>query len=207
MPVYLCARGVACAGPCGGSLRRTVRALSRQPSAAVRVAEALAVLFADLRRQTAKCLNTMLTLHMTLQEAEWGSVCSLYQHLWIQLKVWTWLLKSLLLFTLTEKNRTQCRVTTYFFLEKAVENEDKHSLEGVEYGEEVRHNNRGLADEEEPKRPGETEQTQQSKSTHDPGSEGRQMRHRTNPAWGRFCDRTVIGILITRFHYEICRKG
>lgn len=70
MPVYLCARGVACAGPCGGSLRRTVRALSRQPSAAVRVAEALAVLFADLRRQTAKCLNTMLTLHMTLQEAE-----------------------------------------------------------------------------------------------------------------------------------------
>lgn len=99
----LCARGVACAGPCGGSLRRTVRALSRQPSAAVRVAEALAVLFAD------------------------------------------------------------------FFLEKAVENEDKHSLEGVEYGEEVRHNNRGLADEEEPKRPGETEQTQQSKSTHDPG--------------------------------------
>lgn len=152
-------------------------------------------------------LNTMLTLHMTLQEAEWGSVCSLYQHLWIQLKVWPWLLKSLLLFTLTEKNRTQCRVTTYFFLEKAVENEDKHSLEGVEYGEEVRHNNRGLADEEEPKRPGETEQTQQSKSTHDPGSEGRQTRHRTNPAWGRFCDRTVIGILITRFHYEICRKG
>lgn len=203
MPVYLCARGVACAGPCGGSLRRTVRALSRQPSAAVRVAEALAVLFADLRRQTAKCLNTMLTL----QEAEWGSVCSLYQHLWIQLKVWPWLLKSLLLFTLTEKNRTQCRVTTYFFLEKTVENEDKHSLEGVEYGEEVRHNNRGLADEEEPKRPGETEQTQQSKSTHDPGSEGRQTRHRTNPAWGRFCDRTVIGILITRFHYEICRKG
>lgn len=65
LAVYLCARGVACAGPCGGSLRRTVRALSRQPSAAVRVAEALAVLFADLRRQTAKCLNTMLTLHMT----------------------------------------------------------------------------------------------------------------------------------------------
>lgn len=50
--VYLCTRGVACAGACGGSLRGAVRALGRQPAAAVRVAEALAVLFADLREQT-----------------------------------------------------------------------------------------------------------------------------------------------------------
>lgn len=79
--------------------------------------------------------------------------------------------QKLQLFTSTEKPYAG-RVRTYFFLEKAVENEDKHSLEGVEYGEEVRHDNRGLADEEEPERPGETEQTQQSKSTHDPGPEG-----------------------------------
>lgn len=57
--VYLCTRGVACAGPCGGGLCRAVRALGRQPSAAVRVAEALAVLFADLREQTAECLPTV----------------------------------------------------------------------------------------------------------------------------------------------------
>lgn len=55
--VYLCTRGVACAGPRGRGLCRTVRALGRQPSAAVRVAEALAVLFADLREQTAQCLH------------------------------------------------------------------------------------------------------------------------------------------------------
>ncbi len=59
--VYLCTRGVASAGPCGGSLCRAVRALSWQPSTAVGVAEALAVLFADLREQTAECLQTLLT--------------------------------------------------------------------------------------------------------------------------------------------------
>lgn len=42
----------------------------------------------------------------------------------------------------------------YFFLEKAVEDKDEHSLEGVEYGEEVCHDNRGLVDEEEAKGPG-----------------------------------------------------
>lgn len=56
--VYLGTRGVASAGPGGGGLRRAVGALSRHPSAAVRVAEALAVLFADLCEQTAECLPT-----------------------------------------------------------------------------------------------------------------------------------------------------
>lgn len=66
-----------------------------------------------------------------------------------------------------------------------MENEDKHSLEGVEYGEEIRHDNRGLADEEEAEGPRETQQAQQGKSTHDPGSKEQQKdtntRKRTNP--------------------------
>lgn len=53
-----------------------------------------------------------------------------------------------------------------------MENEDEHSLEAVEYGEEVSHDNRGLVDEEEAEGPRESEQTQQSKRSHDPGSEG-----------------------------------
>lgn len=53
-----------------------------------------------------------------------------------------------------------------------MEDEDKHSLEGVEYGEEVCHYNRGLVDEEETKGPCQTQQTQQSEGAHDPGSEG-----------------------------------
>lgn len=49
--LYLGTGGVAGAGPRRGSLGRAVRALGGQPAAAVRVAEALAVLFADLREQ------------------------------------------------------------------------------------------------------------------------------------------------------------
>lgn len=49
--LYLSTGGVAGAGPRRGSLGRAVRALRGQPAAAVRVAEALAVLFADLREQ------------------------------------------------------------------------------------------------------------------------------------------------------------
>ncbi len=60
-----------------------------------------------------------------------------------------------------------------------MEDEDKHSLEGVEYGEEVRHDDRGLIDEEETERPRETEQEQQREGTHDPGSEGQQNKKQT----------------------------
>lgn len=57
-----------------------------------------------------------------------------------------------------------------------MEDEDKHSLEGVEYGEEVRHDNGGLVDEEETEGPRQTQKTQQSKGTHDPGPEGEQTQ-------------------------------
>lgn len=74
-----------------------------------------------------------------------------------------------------------------------MEDEDKHSLEGVEYGEEVCHDNRGFIDEEETEGPRETQQTQQSEGAHDPGSEGRQQnkkKHKewTNPALEAFSD-------------------
>ena len=75
--------------------------------------------------------------------------------------------------TLRDKERE-----TYFFLEKAVEYEDKHSLEGVEDGEKVRHDNRGLADEEEAEGPCKTQEAQQGKSTHDPGSVGQQSNRK-----------------------------
>ena len=57
-----------------------------------------------------------------------------------------------------------------------MEDEDEHSLESIEYGEEVRHDYRGLVDEEKAEGPSKTEQTKQSKCTHDPGSKG-QNRH------------------------------
>lgn len=53
-----------------------------------------------------------------------------------------------------------------------MEDEDKHPLESVEYSEEVRHDNRGLVDEEETEGPRQAQQTQQGKSSHDPGSKG-----------------------------------
>jgi len=66
-----------------------------------------------------------------------------------------------------------------------VEDEDEHSLEGVEYGEEVRHDNRGLIDEEETEGPGETQQKQQSEGPHDPGPEGRQEKKAKTKKRGR----------------------
>lgn len=57
-----------------------------------------------------------------------------------------------------------------------MEDEDKHSLEGVEYGEEVCHDDRGLIDEEETKGPRQAQQTQQGEGTHDPGSKGRKAK-------------------------------
>lgn len=60
--LYLSTRGVAGAGPCGGGLDGAVRALRRQPAAAVRVAEALAVLFADLREQNGRVFTRLRSL-------------------------------------------------------------------------------------------------------------------------------------------------
>lgn len=59
--LYLSTRGVAGAGPCGGGLDRTMRALRRQPAAAVRVAEALAVLFADLHEHNGRVFTRLRT--------------------------------------------------------------------------------------------------------------------------------------------------
>lgn len=65
--LYLSPGGVAGAGPRRGSLGRAVRALGGQPATAVRVAEALAVLFADLREQkTATVFKTSTGLERGL---------------------------------------------------------------------------------------------------------------------------------------------
>lgn len=58
-----------------------------------------------------------------------------------------------------------------------MEDEDKHSLKGIEYGEEVRHHNGGLIYEEETEGPCEAQQTQQCKGAHDPGSEDHKDKH------------------------------
>lgn len=58
-----------------------------------------------------------------------------------------------------------------------MEDEDEHSLEGVEYGEEVRHHNGRLVDEEEAEGPREAQQTQQREGAHDPGPGGQEHRH------------------------------
>lgn len=179
---YLRPRGVACASPSGGSLHRTVWAFGWESSAAVRVAEALTVLFADLREQTVKCLHIKRWLYIRLsRDLEASGVCSLYQLVQLnsaqRCKGSAFITSTQKLFTLKE---THCghygRQYTYFLLEKAVEDEDKHSLKRVEYGEEVCHDNRGLVDEEEAERPRQAQKTEQSEGTHDPGSEGRQAQ-------------------------------
>lgn len=66
--LYLSTRGVAGAGPCGGGLHGAMRALRRQPAAAVRVAEALAVLFADLHEQNSRVFTHLRTLKSLSEE-------------------------------------------------------------------------------------------------------------------------------------------
>lgn len=63
---------------------------------------------------------------------------------------------------------------TYFLLKGTVEYKNKHSLEGVEHCEEVRHYNSLLIDEEQTKRPRNSEQTHEGESTKNPGPEKRQ---------------------------------
>ena len=76
-----------------------------------------------------------------------------------------------------------CRIgpLTYFFLEEAVEDKDKHSLEGVECSKEVGHHHGGLIDEEQSKGPSQAQQTQQSKGSQDPGPRLKQTHNETNP--------------------------
>lgn len=49
-----------------------------------------------------------------------------------------------------------------------MEGEDKHALEGVEDGEEVSQHHGRLADEEQPERPGQAQETEESEAAHDP---------------------------------------
>lgn len=59
----------------------------------------------------------------------------------------------------------------YLFLEEAVEDKDEHPLQSVEDGEEVRHDNGGLVEEEQTKGPGQTQEKEQGKRSKHPGSE------------------------------------
>lgn len=63
---------------------------------------------------------------------------------------------------------------THLLLQGAVENEDEHALEGVKGGEEVRHDDRFLVDEEKAKRPGQAEEEEQSDGTESPRPESKQ---------------------------------
>ena len=53
-----------------------------------------------------------------------------------------------------------------------MEDEDEHALEGVEGGEEVRHDYCVLIDEEEPEGPRHPQQEKQSDGTQSPGPDG-----------------------------------
>lgn len=68
----------------------------------------------------------------------------------------------------------------YLLLQDAVEYEDKHSLQRVEDGEEISHDHRALVDIHEPERPGQSQQTQQSNGTYNPGSEKDRRAHNTH---------------------------
>lgn len=60
---------------------------------------------------------------------------------------------------------------TYFLLEGAVEDENEQALEGVAHGEEIGHDHSVLVDEQQPERPGEAEETQESERAEHPGPE------------------------------------
>lgn len=52
-----------------------------------------------------------------------------------------------------------------------MEDKDEHPLQSVEDGEEVRHDNGGLVEEEQTKGPGQTQEKEQGESSKHPGSE------------------------------------
>ena len=51
------------------------------------------------------------------------------------------------------QNKTHLFTHAYLLLEQTVEDEDEHALQSVEDGEEVSHDNGGLVEKEQPKRP------------------------------------------------------
>ena len=58
----------------------------------------------------------------------------------------------------------------YLLVHETMENEDEESLQGVQYCEQVRHNNRMLIDVEQTEGPGQTQQDNQHKSSFQPRS-------------------------------------
>ena len=63
-------------------------------------------------------------------------------------------------------------VCVHLLLQDAVEDEDKHALQGVEDGEEVGHDHGALVDVHEAEGPGQAQQTQQGDGPDHPGPGG-----------------------------------
>lgn len=61
---------------------------------------------------------------------------------------------------------------TDLFLQRTVEDEDEHALEGIKGGEKIRHDDGVLIDEEEAEGPGQTQEEEQCDSPQSPGPEG-----------------------------------
>lgn len=59
-----------------------------------------------------------------------------------------------------------------------MEDKDEHPLQSVEDGEEVRHDNGGLVEEEQTKGPGQTQEKEQGKRSKHPGSETHTHTHK-----------------------------
>jgi len=59
-------------------------------------------------------------------------------------------------------------VDSHLLLEEAVEDEDEHPLQSVEDGEEVRHHDGGLVEEEQAEGPRERQQTQENEGPRHP---------------------------------------
>lgn len=62
--------------------------------------------------------------------------------------------------------------TRYLFLEETVEHEDEHPLQRVEDGEEVRHDDGGVVEEEEAKSPRQAQQAEECEGSQHPRPAG-----------------------------------
>lgn len=56
----------------------------------------------------------------------------------------------------------------HLLLEETVEDEDEHALQGVEDGEEVRHHDGGLVEEQQAEGPGQSQQTEEDERPRHP---------------------------------------
>lgn len=64
------------------------------------------------------------------------------------------------------------RETQYLFLEETVEHEDEHPLQRIEDGEEVRHDDGGVIEEEEAKSPRQAQQAEEGERSQNPRPAG-----------------------------------